>query len=255
MVLFFSATGNSAHIAKVIADASGDELVDLNERMRKGDHSPLESDKPWVLVSPTYGWRLPRAVTGLLEQTPMKGCPDGYVVMSCGSSCGAAGLYAQRLLARKGLHMVGFASVVMPENYLALFRTPEREEASGIVRWSERKTKRISRAIALYQPLPKERVTPLGWFSSSVLNPLFVRFLVKDRKFSATEACVGCGLCAKVCPTGNIRIEEGKPVWQGSCIHCMACINHCPKGAIEYGRATKRRHRYLFSDSLLRKEP
>ncbi|MFQ7798375.1 MAG: 4Fe-4S binding protein [Coprobacillus cateniformis] len=29
------------------------------------------------------------------------------------------------------------------------------------------------------------------------------------------------------------------------CTHCMACISRCPKGAIEYGKKTKDRIRYV----------
>lgn len=35
MILYFSGTGNSKYIAKKIATALGDEIVDLNDRIKR----------------------------------------------------------------------------------------------------------------------------------------------------------------------------------------------------------------------------
>ncbi len=59
------------------------------------------------------------------------------------------------------------------------------------------------------------------------------------------DYCVACGCCVKVCPLGNIRLENRRPVWGKNCTHCMACIAKCPVEAIEYGKATKHKQRYL----------
>ncbi|HIZ08085.1 MAG TPA: 4Fe-4S binding protein [Candidatus Eubacterium avistercoris] len=48
-----------------------------------------------------------------------------------------------------------------------------------------------------------------------------------------TDACVGCGICAKHCPQGCI--EEGEPfiIQQEHCLHCGSCLEHCPAGAVQ----------------------
>ena len=43
----------------------------------------------------------------------------------------------------------------------------------------------------------------------------------------------------------DITLTDGRPVWGGNCTHCMACISRCPKHAIEYGKGTERRRRYV----------
>ena len=79
---------------------------------------------------------------------------------------------------------------------------------------------------------------------SSVMNRAFFK-TVSAKKFRATEKCVACGLCEKVCPLKNITLTDGRPVWGDHCTHCMACISRCPKRAIEYGKGTERRGRYV----------
>lgn len=48
-----------------------------------------------------------------------------------------------------------------------------------------------------------------------------------------TDACVGCGICEKVCPASSVRVSDGKAVHiPGSCQTCLACAHACPQKAI-----------------------
>ncbi len=47
------------------------------------------------------------------------------------------------------------------------------------------------------------------------------------------ERCIGCGLCRKDCPAGNILVENGKArVVAQDCILCGHCVAVCPKAAV-----------------------
>lgn len=212
MILYFSASCNSKYLANKLGDRLNDEVVDLFAYMREGRHETFISDKPFVLVSPTYSWRVPRFLSVYL------------------SKCNFRGLYGIR----------------MPENYVMLFDLEADEVNRRIIGESTREIEQISTYIKNKETFPKKKVGLLGKLQSALINPIFFKFIVKDRDFYATDKCISCGLCKNVCVLNNISYEKGKPDWNGTCIHCAACISKCPVSAIEYGKKTPGKNRYLL---------
>lgn len=244
MILYYSGTGNSAHAARRLAAALGDESLNLFDRIRSMNSAPLQSDKPWILACPTYAWRIPRIVEELLERTKLLGSRDIYFILTCGDSIGNAAFYARRLCRDKGLFFRGMAKLVMPENYIAMFNAPEEAQARRIVAAADAQLDAIAEIIRSGNSLPEDSIRLSDRIMSGPVNPLFYALFVKDRKFAAGEACTGCGLCERLCPLGNISIQNDKPVWKGGCTHCMACICSCPAQAIEYGKISVGKPRY-----------
>ena len=254
MILYFSGTGNSEYAAERIGKATGDKVLNLFERLRDGDCSGINSEKPWVIVTPTYAWRIPRILQKWLERTELSGNRDIYFVMTCGDSIGNAGKYLKQLCAKKGLNYRGCAKVVMPENYIALFRTPSEKEALEIIRHAEEAIDQAASVIKREGAFPELGVTLGDRVSSGIVNDIFYPVIVHSKKFHVTDACISCGKCERVCPLQNIHLNQGKPVWGNSCTHCMACICRCPKEAIEYGRHSKGLPRYTFPKESFKME-
>lgn len=96
------------------------------------------------------------------------------------------------------------------------------------------------------EPFPEAAISFKDRMNSGPVNGCFTPFLSMTRALAASEACVSCGKCAQRCPLNNIRISDGKPVWNGNCTHCMACIGGCPTEAIEYKSASKGNRRYYI---------
>lgn len=44
--------------------------------------------------------------------------------------------------------------------------------------------------------------------------------------------CVGCGICANVCPAHVIRVKGTARIAKKSCIRCFCCMEFCPKKAV-----------------------
>lgn len=246
MIFYYSGTGNSKYAAKRIADALGDTLLSMNERIKAGDFSPVETGERLVVVTPTYAWRIPRIVRDWLMKTELRGAERIWFVMTCGSEIGDAGRYNDALCKAKGVGCMGTAQLVMPENYIAMFNAPQADEARAIVAKAEPD---IDRAIALIRAGEAFAPTRRGLydrFMSGPVNPIFYSFCVKADAFTVSDACVGCGRCEKLCPTNAVTLRDGRPVWGKGCTHCMACICYCPAAAIEYGKKSLGKPRYHF---------
>ena len=119
----------------------------------------LRSERPFVVVAPTYAWRLPRVVDAWLRDARLEGSRDVYFVLTCGGSVGNAAKHARALCRDKGLRYRGLAEVVMPENYVALYDVPDEETCKRLLdaarsRWkgSPRASQRGSRCRRLARP-------------------------------------------------------------------------------------------------------
>jgi uncharacterized pyridoxamine 5'-phosphate oxidase family protein/NAD-dependent dihydropyrimidine dehydrogenase PreA subunit len=52
--------------------------------------------------------------------------------------------------------------------------------------------------------------------------------------FFITDACIGCGSCAAVCPQSCIETDSiPHVIEQEHCLHCGNCMEACPVGAVE----------------------
>lgn len=255
MILYFSGTGNSQYVALQIAKMTSDEeVVSINHSIKSHKKMKLRSERPLVFVAPTYSWRLPKVVEEWIMKNDFEGCRDAYFILTCGGSCGNAAAYAKKLCAKKNLKFRGLAPVIMPENYLALFPTPDEAECKAIVERAKPEIAGLAAKIQAGQDFAKPPVTLGGKLESGPVNPLFYALFVHDKGFSVSDACISCGKCAARCPLNNIEMKDKRPVWKGNCTHCMACIGGCPTEAINYGSKSKDRHRYyIMNDALCQK--
>lgn len=244
MILYFSGTGNSELIAKLIAKEMNDEALNLFEKIRDRNYSEIKSNQPWIVVTPTYAWRIPRIVSEWINQTVLTGHQDIYFFMTCGGSIGQADKYLQKLCRSKNLCYKGCAEIVMPENYIALFETTPVHEIEDMIQCAKETTKHFIRYIKEGKSFPQITITFKDKLNSGVVNTMFYPMFVHAKKFHVTDQCISCQKCVQVCPLNNVQLKGGKPIWGKECTHCMACISYCPTQAIEYGQKTAHKVRY-----------
>lgn len=245
MILYFSGTGNSEYIANKLQENTDQETLNLFTRIKDKDYRDIHSENEWIIVAPTYAWRIPRIVETFLLNTKLVGNKKIYFVMSCGGSIGNADKYLKKLCEIKQMDYLGCASIVMPENYIALFSTPTKEEALKIINKANIEIDNITTSIIKHENLPQRTIKMMDKINSGVINDMFYPVFVHAKKFRVKDTCIACSKCAEVCPLNNIELVQGKPVWNDQCTHCMACINYCPKEAIEYGKHSIGLPRYI----------
>jgi len=249
MVLYFSGTGNSRYTAELISMVTGDELISMNVMIKNKNRSTLTSEKPLVFVAPVYAGRIPRIVEAYIKETKFEGSKNAYFIVTCAETPWITVSYVEKLCIAKGFQLLGFNSVVMPQNYITHSNIKTEAENDKIIDMAVPKIKQIADIIGKSKPLPKEE--PGKAIMSKVLNHIMYALLISAKGFYVTSACVGCGGCVKRCPLNNIKIENKKHHWGKKCTHCMACIDGCPHKAIENGKITQGRNRYYNTKTPL----
>ena len=248
MVLYFTGTGNSRYVARKIAEEINDELISMNDLIKEDSNDELISkNKPFIFVCPTYAWRLPIVVTDFIKRIKFSGSNKVYFIMTCGGDTSKAINYIEKLCSDKAWDLKGMAEIKMPENYIALFSAPNKEEIKEIIQKADKKIYEIASEINKENSFKIIDPSGLnGTIKSGITNILFYKFIVHAKGFHFTDKCIGCGKCVKLCPLNNITLKDKRPVWENNCTHCMACICGCPTEAIEYKNKTQNKERYYL---------
>lgn len=250
MIFCFSGTGNSLSVAKTLSAACDDTLLSIPEEMKRNRQSYkyfLGEGESIGFVFPVYAWAAPAMVMEFIEKLSIPNYEDNYTysVATCGDYTGNAIAAFEKALKKKGLTLHSGFSVVMPNNYIILGDVDSKAIEEKKLREADIRMESI---VQILRDQKRDvfdlRKGPIPGFLTNVINPIFNKYARSADKFYATEACTACERCEEVCPTGNITVE-GKPIWGNSCTQCLACIHNCPVGAIQYGKYTTNKGRYL----------
>lgn len=231
VIYYFSGTGNSLRAAKRIAEEMGGaELVSVRcapESVPAGDADVIG------FLCPVYEWDLPGAMKDFVKGLTVN--PNAYIFMVATYIAihGKCFETMASLLSEKGAHLrYGRALRCVASQCTAY--PPFPPERIMIPRM-ERGIKKIGREIAAGKTRAYPRMSPLARkLFPKLMTPYLEVEHEYDKGFSTDGRCTGCGTCAKVCPTRNIAIEGGRPVWNHRCHGCMACVSYCPTKAIQF---------------------
>ena len=247
MIFYFSGVGNSAWVARKLANALQDKVLPIAEEIRKeAAYTPAKGERVGF-VFPVYGWEPPKIVLDFIRMMQMQAPDYLYFVCTCGDDTGKTNRIFTQAIEKKGWHCQAGYSITMPDTYVCLpgFDIDGEDEL-------KRKTENAFARVEFIADELKQRVIHdkynclEGAFpnvKTYVLGGLFRQFLMSPKPFHATDACISCGLCEKRCPVHNIKVE-GKPQWGEDCTMCLACYHACPEHAIQYGGRTKGKGQY-----------
>ena len=251
MILYFTGTGNSRYLAEGIAKLTDDdELISINELIKTKSGGKFESDKPFVFVAPVYAGKIPRVMSEFIKNSEFIGSNHVYVIVNFGKlPCGTYG-HAKEDFKEVGLEIKGFAGLKMPENYIALFEAPSIDQSNKLISNARDMIFEITDSIKKGDSFFIRSGKFYDKVLSSVLNPMFYKFILSSKGFRSLDNCNACGKCVRLCPLNCIELLGNKPKWDGECTHCMACICACPREAIEYKNNSKGKRRYYLKDEF-----
>ena len=251
-IFFFSGTGNSLAVARQISSGLGG--LRTESMAAPFPDSPVGGAGAVAgFVFPSYYGALPRIVKRFVEGiTLLPGTFCFTVVTGGGPIAGSSIVALRKALASRQIALDYGKSIFMVGNYIMNYNPPCKEKSvQKMLARTEAAVTKIVADIAARTQGGTHR------FHFAADN-LYKNIEHLDYNFFADERCRHCGLCERICPVQNIRLENGKPKWQHRCEHCVACIHWCPQEAIQYGNKTKERRRYRYptvsSSDLIRRE-
>ena len=286
MIFYFSGTGNTKWAASKLAAATREDLISIAPYMRADDSSHnlaepfiLKENERLGFVFPVHGWRVPKLVREFISKMKilrepsdasggnkakaddcLKNPPFAYSVCTAGDSIGLTIENLNEVISlNPSLQALGITevlssySLIMPESYIGLpFMDVDPKERE--IRKKENAAQEL--AVVCEEIFDrKEGISrlvkgPIPWFFTKVVGGFFENVLITDKRFHVEkDRCVKCGICANVCPVGDIKGGHGEyPVWlhHKDCLTCFTCYHHCPHHAIEFGNQTQKKGQYYF---------
>ncbi len=245
LIYYFTGTGNSYSVARQLAEELGSTtLIRITSKLP--EENTITGYKRLEIVVPAYMGSIPEMAQHFLEGLRVDAKTYVFDVVTCAGNEGASHDAVRKILDQRGITVSAGFTFNLPANNQTLYTPADELKQAVLVRQTKVDVREAAQVIR-EEGTTKFTPSPMMKYVSKMAGRIMIP-KDSDKNFSVTDNCVGCGICAEVCPAGNIVIKDGKPEWQHHCERCTACMQLCPKRAIEFGSRTKNWGRYHHPD-------
>jgi ferredoxin len=241
-IFYFSGTGNTELLAEEYAAVLSvcGCAVGLNkiEKFTLAGAAPQIANGTVLGIGyPIHAFNAPKIVFDFIKLLPSGGGKKVFLFKCSGDSFMNGGSTApiREALTKKGYRVKLEELLVMPGNIAAAHPAAYAHALYKIAR------DKIAASCADLLA-GKERLQ-----QNNLLEDFFTSISIGEQKnayrlgkyFYTRDSCTGCGCCMKNCPTGNITIVKGRPVFAKNCIACFRCVYLCPSSSITLKNISK----------------
>ena len=277
-IYWFSGTGNTLLVAREMSSAFAEAGVDVAlSRMETTDPAAVRPDRTIGIACPVACQGTYPLVWSFVEGLPPVDGAGAFLVDTLAGRSGGIVGPMRRIVERKGYTPLGAREIIMPSNLFcrkpkdARTRRSAGEVAQDAMMPSdalckpvedERDVRKRQEGLAAARRFAADLMAGtadwapwsvsqgmLRWTSTCAPTRWLLHRMIRLR--ADEGACTRCGLCARLCPVGNITVDDAPPVFADKCQACMRCFSFCPTGAIRIGKRDLGRYRAVEAADLL----
>ena len=221
-IFYFTGTGNSLFAARTIANANNATLISIPQVI---NNTTTYTDDVIGFVYPQYANGLPKMVRRFIVENTLN----------------ADYFFAVDLYSFIHINALGEIASLLPLNYGAYLKTPMNfillcgapRNPGNMLKRAENN---LSKIISDIENRANKRIKPNKTIGNATKH-------FGESNFKISADCTKCGVCVKVCPAGNVELNE-KIIFGNNCETCFACVNLCPAHAIYSKESMLKRRQY-----------
>ncbi|MBR4985117.1 MAG: EFR1 family ferrodoxin [Proteobacteria bacterium] len=244
MLFYYSATGITRKLALTIAERTGDCVCSIENELEKGECSySLKDSERLGFLSPVYFGAVPDIVKRFVEKIQLQTADNYYcfVAFTYGASAFNAANQLTGMLMRHGITTNAAFGACGIDTFLPMYTIPSGESRTSVEAQMSTQNALIAEQVADRTQINDVKTGPFPRLTSATAALLYA-WMRRTNNFRVSDACTGCGLCAKNCPEHAISLDPDthRPQWNApKCMLCLRCLHHCPAAAIDYSDITK----------------
>lgn len=230
MIFYFTGTGNSMWIAERLGNLLNQPAKNIAAFREAPEVTP--NDDIIGFVFPTYMNDLPWIAKEFLLK--LKIPQDAYCFGIMTSNHGKSGRAFKSMnqgLAASGAALSAAFDIKMPGNCIPSTEEENRQRLMMAPALIEEICRAVQERTVNFRMDSKKPSADFVKKSYLYGDHSLKRFTLL-KKFSCTENCNGCGICAEVCPMDNIKIAGKEAIHGKDCAACYACLHWCPEHAV-----------------------